>query len=147
MIATAPQKPRFSRFALALLVGGLIAVGGGSMVLYRAQSGADSVLVPAVVTQVGNRHGRFIPVTYRFEAPGPDGKPRTLDKTVLAPAELAEKWAPDRRVQVRMAKADPARSDLAENNMAMGTGLQWLFFGGLAIVFGALRLRKKPDEA
>ena len=147
MTTDAPEKAPYSRFALALLVGGLIAVGGGAMVLVRAQTEADGVLVPAVVTQVGARQGRFMPVTYRYEASGPDGKARTLEKVVLAPAELVETWAPDRKVQVRVAKSDPERSDLAENGMAAATGLQWLFFGGLATLFGALRLRRRPDEA
>ncbi|MFN3429128.1 MAG: hypothetical protein ACK46X_04145 [Candidatus Sericytochromatia bacterium] len=148
MTATEPQKTRFSRFAMALLVGGLIAVGVGSTSLYRAQAAeADSVLVPAVVTQVGDRQGRFMPVTYRYEAPGPDSKPRQLEKTVMAPVGLVEKWAPERQVQVRMAKADPAQSDLAESGIAVATGLQWMLFGALATVFGTLRLHKKPDEA
>lgn len=148
MTATDPPKTTFSRFAMALLIGGLIAVGVGSTSLYRAQAAeADSVLVPAVVTQVGDRQGRFMPVTYRYEAPGPDSKPRTLEKTVMAPVGLVEKWAPQRPVQVRIAKANPQQSDLAESGVAAATGLQWLMFGVLATIFGTLRLHKKPEDA
>jgi hypothetical protein len=148
MTTAAPPKTTFSRFAMALLVGGLIAVGAGSTALYRARAAeADGVIVPAVVTQVGDRQGRYIPVTYRYEAPGPDGKPRPLEKTVMAPVGLVENWAADRKVQVRMARATPEQSDLAESGAAVATGLQWILFGVLATVFGTFRLHKKPDEA
>lgn len=147
MTETAPPKTTISRFAMALLVGGLIAVGVGSTALYRAQAAeADGVVVPAVVTKVGDRQGRFVPVTYRYEAPGPDGQPRPLEKTVMAPVGLVENWAAERQVQVRMAKANPEQSDLAESGAAVATGMQWILFGVLATVFGTFRLHKKPED-
>lgn len=139
-------KPVYSRFAIALLVGGLIAVGAGSTALYRANAlEADSIVVPGVVTKVGDRQGRYVSVTYRYTPSGKGDAP--LEKTVMAHHRLVENWAAERKIQVRVSKSQPAESDLAENNAAVATGLQWIVFGVLATVFGTLRLHKRPEEA
>lgn len=144
---TTPRPP-LSKFAAALLVGGLIAVGAGSTSIYRANAlEADSTLVPGVVTKVGDRQGRHMPVTYRYEVLGPDGKPRRLEKTITAHHSLVENWAADRKVEVRVSRTQPETSDLADNKAAFGTGLQWILFGVVATLFGTLRLRKRPEEA
>jgi hypothetical protein len=145
--ATTPRLP-LSKFAVTLLIGGLIAVGAGSASIYRANAlEADSTLVPGVVTKVGDRQGRHMPVTYRYEVPGPDGKPRQHEKTITAHHSLVETWGADRQVQVRVSRTQPETSDLAANNAPFSTGLQWILFGVVATIFGTLRLRKRPEEA
>jgi hypothetical protein len=139
----------FSWFAAALLVGGLLAVGTGTATILKAKALEDSgVVLPGVVTQVGDRHGRFIPVTYRYEAPGPDGRPVTLEKTVSAHHSRVENWAAGRKVEVRADQARPTDSNLVENNTDFAAGAQWVLFGVVAVFFGAIRLRSpRPEEA
>ena len=142
-----PQRP-FSRFAAVLLVGGLIAIGTGANTILQAKALEDhGQVLPAVVTQVGDRHGRFIPVTYRYEAPGPDGQPKTLEKTVMAHHSRVETWGEGRLVEVRAFPDKPEDSNLVENQSDFATGLQWGMFGAVAVFFGAIRLRGRREEA
>ena len=140
---TTPPQRAYSRFAIALLVGGLLAIGAGSTTLHRANAlEANSTVVSAVVTEVGDRRGRFVPVTYRYEA-----EDRQLEKTVMVHHSLVENWAASRQVQARVAKDRPEESDLVENRAPVGSGMQWIVFGVLATGFGTLRLRRRPEEA
>lgn len=139
----------FSWFAAALLVGGLLAIGAGTATTLQAKALEDhGVVLPGVVTQVGDRRGRFVPVTYRYEAPGPDGRPVAFEKTVSAHHSRVETWAAGRKVQVRADQARPAESNLVENNSDFAAGAQWILFGVVAVFFGAIRLRApRPEEA
>ena len=139
---------RFSRFAAVLLAGGLITFGTGANTIWQAKSLEDhGQVLPAVVTKVGERQGRFIPITYRYEAPGPDGRPKALEKTVMAHHSRVEKWGEGRKVEALAYPDKPEDSNLVENKSDFASGMQWVLFGATATFFGAIRLRGRREEA